>query len=150
MQPTHNPQNLRLTEMTLVTRMELTSAYQAGRVIEFKTNVESPWFPVSPTFTWSESYYYRVKPEAPLDLTTVTTPFGLLDPDTQTALKEYSGEVEFFSYHGEWKTRAIPEKDFCQNYAYRAKPEPREFWLDLKDGIIHSVMMPNTMHVKEI
>lgn len=59
------------------------------------------------------------------DLTKITTPFGLLDEETQRALKECGGPWEIFDYMGKWSSRAEPE--FCKSYAYRQKQQPREY-----------------------
>ena len=65
-----------------------------------------------------------------IDLTKITTPFGLLDPETQAALLESGGPYEFYvgSDDGpEWA--AIPpswEKSMARDKAmiYRVKPAP--------------------------
>jgi hypothetical protein len=58
-----------------------------------------------------------------MDLFSITTPFGLLPPETQQALREWKGPVQFYSTRGEWLTTAgKPYFDF--HMAYRAKPLP--------------------------
>lgn len=64
------------------------------------------------------------------DLTKITTPFGLLDPETQAALKAHDGPIEIFDYYGEWG--AVNRVNYWQeNSTYRVKltpPKPRECW----------------------
>ena len=68
-----------------------------------------------------------------VDLTTITTPFGLLDETTQKALREYDGDVELW-FGGEWDDLENPS--FGQSYTYRAKPTPpvktfkAQVWID--------------------
>ena len=68
-----------------------------------------------------------------VDLTTITTPFGLLDDDTQKALREYDGKVEIW-LGDSWSL--INEPLFGQTYTYRATPTPpdktftQRVWLD--------------------
>ena len=65
------------------------------------------------------------------DLTKITTPFGLLDAETQGAMKAHGGPYEFWSGEG-WNYT-----DYCNNdwaIAHRVKPtppKPREWWLRL-------------------
>jgi hypothetical protein len=61
------------------------------------------------------------------DLTKITTPFGLLDKETQDALREYhsSGEpIECYSHFSGWE---LVELDgwFDHAYVYRALAKPR-------------------------
>jgi len=55
------------------------------------------------------------------DLTKLTTPFGLLDKETQDSLKAHGGPYEVFGSFGRW----IPINPHwsCQ-VAYRVKPSP--------------------------
>lgn len=55
------------------------------------------------------------------DLTTITTPFGLLDEATQKALKEHGGPYEIFSIDGEW---AATDSAWYLSATYRVRPEP--------------------------
>lgn len=70
------------------------------------------------------------------DLTAITTPYGLLDPETQRALKEHGGPYESYKLFG-WENCTDPS--FFRNCTYRVKPtppKPREWWLlyDKKRG----------------
>ena len=59
------------------------------------------------------------------DLTKITTPFGLLDEETQQALRDYdqqNGILQYFTPSG-WVDRK-PRSDFMAALAYRAKPKP--------------------------
>jgi hypothetical protein len=64
-----------------------------------------------------------------VDLTTITTPFGLLDEATQNALRECGGPWEIYTSRGwEW----IDYPSFCRRTTYRLKPQPpkpREWWM---------------------
>ena len=64
----------------------------------------------------------------PMDLTAITTPFGLLDDATREALKSHGGPYEIWSRNG-W-IDVWPE--FDRTCAYRVKPQPpkpREWWI---------------------
>lgn len=55
------------------------------------------------------------------DLTAITTPFGLLDRETQEALKAHGGPYEIYRRLG-WGDVLQPSFDAI--YAYRVKPSP--------------------------
>ena len=86
--------------------------------------------------TWSmaERMWHLISRATPtVDLTAITTPFGLLDADIQTALREYDDVVEV--WNGEkWVKRDCPS--FVKSHTYRAKPTPpvktftQRVWLD--------------------
>jgi hypothetical protein len=64
-----------------------------------------------------------------IDLTRITTPFGLLDEETQAALKAHGGPYEIWV--GEWQDWSDPEWQ-GSSYAFRVKPQPpkpREWWI---------------------
>jgi hypothetical protein len=56
-----------------------------------------------------------------MDLTKITTPFGLLDPETQAALKAHGGPYEMFHGLG-WMENG--HYDFNSSITYRVKPAP--------------------------
>ena len=65
-----------------------------------------------------------------IDLTKITTPFGLLDPETQEALKAHGGPYEFWNFYDRWQST-----ERCALWqaiiVYRVKPappKPREWW----------------------
>ena len=58
------------------------------------------------------------------DLTKITTPFGLLDEETQRALKECGGPWELLGDDG-WFDTGTPL--FAGGNTYRQKPQPREY-----------------------
>lgn len=60
------------------------------------------------------------------DLTAITTPFGLLDRETQEALKDHCGPWEVFTDRG-WEKPSEPAGWYASR-AYRVKPAPREWW----------------------
>lgn len=70
------------------------------------------------------------------DLTKITTPFGLLDKETQDALREYhasGGVVEWYSNFAGWELMAC-SKDAnlgfdSPAYVYRALAKPRHLEL---------------------
>ena len=65
------------------------------------------------------------------DLTKITTPFGLLDKETQAALKAHGGPYEAFQGSGLWAK--INDPLWAQVTAYRVKPaplKPREWWIN--------------------
>lgn len=61
------------------------------------------------------------------DLTKIEKPFGLLDPETQKALRECGGPWEVFE--DRWEDN--PDPLFSKSFTYRQKPQPREYeaWL---------------------
>lgn len=63
------------------------------------------------------------------DLTKITTPFGLLDPETQGALMDHCGPWEVFTDQG-WEKPSEPVGWFpARTYRVRpAPPRPREWW----------------------
>lgn len=68
-----------------------------------------------------------------MDLTKITTPFGLLDEATQEALKAHGGPYE--RYNGEAWIQADLNNDWPA-VTYRVKPhppKPREFWVLLNE-----------------
>jgi hypothetical protein len=71
-----------------------------------------------------------------IDLTKITTPFGLLDAKTQQALRDYlaaGGEVEVYNngWHDALFTGLL---DLGSPVTYRAKPKPLDFWVNQYDG----------------
>lgn len=65
-----------------------------------------------------------------MDLTKITTPFGLLDEETQNALIEHAGPFEFYDEDGDWTGISIPS--WRPDVVYRVKPQPpkpREWWM---------------------
>lgn len=56
------------------------------------------------------------------DLTAIKTPFGLLDRETQEALKAHGGPYEYLNSRCEWKD--TPKCDDVPGYAHRVKPAP--------------------------
>ncbi len=64
-----------------------------------------------------------------IDLTKITTPFGLLDEDTQAALKAHGGPYEVWC-DDIWKASPIPAWKGSSTYRVMpAPPKPREFWV---------------------
>ena len=64
------------------------------------------------------------------DLTTITTPFGLLDTETREALRAHGGPYEFVDISGSWDEIDAPA--WQENSTYRVKPappKPREWWI---------------------
>ena len=64
------------------------------------------------------------------DLTTITTPFGLLDTETREALRAHGGPYEFVDISGSWDEIDAPA--WQKNSTYRVKPappKPREWWI---------------------
>jgi hypothetical protein len=59
------------------------------------------------------------------DLTKITTPFGLLDKETQAALKAHEGEIEIYYYVNGWR---VVSPSFFITSTYRAKPLDLPEW----------------------
>lgn len=76
----------------------------------------------------------------PVDLTAITTPFGLLDEATQEALKAHGGPYERYAITADYKhvfwARA-ESPTLRPDTVYRVRPEPveppkpREWWIEL-------------------
>lgn len=71
-----------------------------------------------------------------IDLTKITTPFGLLDKETQDALRAHGGPYEWFSCEAGvalWVDDRDPDETFqYAHLAIRVKPQPpkpREWWI---------------------
>ena len=63
-----------------------------------------------------------------LDLTAITTPFGLLDAETQEALKAHGGPYEWYASCDGW-AEWTPNWDWPNTYRVKpAPPKPRERW----------------------
>jgi hypothetical protein len=71
------------------------------------------------------------------DLTKITTPFGLLNKETQDALIAHGGPYEYWASIGEWSdVRLNPAWGVATTYRVKPlPPKPREWWLcrDEKD-----------------
>ena len=66
-----------------------------------------------------------------MDLTKITTPFGLLDAETQEALKAHGGPYEYFNGSQWMASNSVSLNDIDTGLAYRVKPlppKPREVW----------------------
>jgi hypothetical protein len=66
-----------------------------------------------------------------MDLTKITTPFGLLDEATQEALKAHGGPYEMYD-GGDAGWQAMPDPSWVDTCVYRVKtspPAPRDFWI---------------------
>lgn len=94
------------------------------------------------------------------DLTKITTPFGLLDPETQEALRAHGGSYERYSSKG-WVDSHAPVW-YVEN-AYRVKPQPpkpREWWIvggcsaykskTAAVNAVQSFIPPSIVHVREV
>lgn len=59
------------------------------------------------------------------DLTKITTPFGLLDKETQDALRKCA-HIDMLNIHGSWISDNYerPHSEFIYGYTYRARPAP--------------------------
>lgn len=93
------------------------------------------------------------------DLTAITTPFGLLDLETQEALKAHGGPWECYTGSCGWAVTAEPS--WVGNAAYRVKPappKPREWLLNPEGrGVLsvdpdnsHDVIPSGWVHVREV
>jgi hypothetical protein len=57
-----------------------------------------------------------------MDLTQITTPFGLLNDETRAALKAHGGPYEFWKDRETWGNIEAPS--WSGNLVYRVKPQP--------------------------
>lgn len=58
------------------------------------------------------------------DLTKITTPFGLLDKETQEALNSYKGKIQVYLGQKGWVDKYGALDPLWLDFTYRAKPEP--------------------------
>ena len=66
-----------------------------------------------------------------IDLTKITAPFGLLDAETQEALKAHGGPYQFAAWENDWDWRDADLAIWNRANVYRVKPappKPRECW----------------------
>jgi hypothetical protein len=64
------------------------------------------------------------------DLTAIKTPFGLLDRETQEALKAHGGPYELYVMPGHWEKWPDPAWAFDRTYRVKpAPPKPRDVWV---------------------
>jgi hypothetical protein len=67
-----------------------------------------------------------------MDLTKINVPFGLLDADTQAALKAHGGPYETYANYYGWSPVTTSFRPTAA-YVYRVKPQPpkpREWWIN--------------------
>lgn len=92
------------------------------------------------------------------DLTKITTPFGLLDEETQAALKAHGGPFEILNQRGLWQKI---DPSWSQHSTYRVKPtppKPREWWCvgaQMHDSEAEAIALQNhwglpIVHVREV
>lgn len=89
-----------------------------------------------------------------VDLTALTSPFGLLPPETQDALKAHDGVVEFYSSRAGWVDVAGDPFWDCAT-AYRAAPQPkvetvtnREMYLTARGCIASNAKLDGAIPVR--
>jgi hypothetical protein len=73
--------------------------------------------------------------EAGMDLTKIEKPFGLLDPETQAALRAHGGPYEYWD--GRWR-ECSADPMWHSSTTYRVKPDPTKKpsinWDDVASG----------------
>ena len=87
-----------------------------------------------------------------IDLTAITTPFGLLDAATQDALRAHGGPYERYGDDGGW----IPSENpvWYLGNAYRVKPAPkretvtRDMYADAETGLTYRDERPGTEPIR--
>lgn len=66
-----------------------------------------------------------------IDLTKIEKPFGLLDAETQQALRVSGGPFQVYNSPGVWRDLSENGVSFFRDTVYRVKPtppKPRECW----------------------
>ena len=94
-----------------------------------------PWMDFNPIWRDDGSYWRHASDRdlvsewtEPTDLTTITMPFGLLDAETQEALKAHGGPYEWYASCDGW-AEWTPNWDWPNTYRVKpAPPKPRERW----------------------
>ena len=66
-----------------------------------------------------------------MDLTKITTPFGLLDEATQVALRNGDHDIEVFGRNAEWVSTYDPTWE--NQFTYRARSRPLVCWISKTD-----------------
>ena len=83
------------------------------------------------------------------DLTKITTPFGLLDRETQEALKAHGGPYEAWHESAVWWT-VLPGWRLEQTYRVKPQPrQPREFMIAIHHDGTQTVMEEGALY-KEV
>lgn len=72
------------------------------------------------------------------DLTKITTPFGLLDEETQDALMAHGGPYEYWASIGKWSdVRLNPAWGVATTYRVKPQPpKPREWWINYDNDVV--------------
>ena len=94
------------------------------------------------------------------DLTKITTPFGLLDEETQDALMAHGGPYEYWASIGEWSdVRLNPAWGVATTYRVKSlPPKPREWWINYDNDLVLRYQPDNDgsfkkggyIHVREV
>ena len=101
-----------------------------------------------------------------MDLTKIREPFGLLDRETQLALKDHGGPYQLYNCEGVWQTMTEAEPSWILTHVYRVKPEPpkpREFWISdpklrwavrhyysQEEALAAGLSLETVIHVREV
>jgi hypothetical protein len=70
----------------------------------------------------------KSRPDAP-DLTTITTPWALLDDATREALIQHGGPYEYANAATYWRFVPSISPAWFPGTVYRVAPQPREWWI---------------------
>jgi hypothetical protein len=69
-----------------------------------------------------------------MDLTAITTPFGLLDDEAREALKAHGGPYEYYNEVGVWDRVSTPRWKCDRPYRVKPQPpKPREWWINVSE-----------------
>lgn len=79
------------------------------------------WYRGISNYIWENCDWEVLEYKPAMDLTKIEKPFGLLDKDTQEALKNHRGEIEMYNPVG-WRLNLHPQ--WSLSATYRAAPEP--------------------------
>jgi len=61
----------------------------------------------------------------PMDLTAITTPYGLLDAETKAALRAHGGTLEYANTNTDWEFFPLAGRPcWTRGNVYRVKPQP--------------------------
>jgi len=90
-------------------------------VAAYNNTVQNSWVPLGDTSGYFEIVSRATPVAPPIDLITITTPFGLLDEATQKALKDDGGPYEFYSGDRWFEHGPL----WYRTSTYRKKPVPK-------------------------
>jgi hypothetical protein len=80
----------------------------------------------------------------PMDLTKITSAFGLLDAETQAALKANGGPLELYMGAKGWDEVYLPTWTYTSIYRVKpSPPKPNQLWV--RNGVTHTAHLTDDL-----